>query len=174
MITYRVSKYDPAKRNELGHYTNLSEWTSISDVLNQADKQATYADYEQVEGAYVAAVSAVMREKEIACLQVSGLELYTTPEDFDGYKKTGRLRNMDIDFEKDLKALRNGMQLSFPQLNKIIRLILRETVWMVLVHNNLEVRFGYDYYMYLKTTTLTPATLQQIQDMGLFAERHED
>jgi hypothetical protein len=170
MVTYRISKYDPAKRDELGHYTDLNEWTSISDILNGADKQATFARYEQEEDAYVAAVAAVMLEKEIEYLQVNGLELFTTAEDFEDYKKNGRLQNMDVDFEKDLKALQNGLQLSFPQLDKVIRLILRETVWMQLIHQNLEVSFGYDYYMYIKGSVLLPDTLQQIEQLGLYAE----
>jgi hypothetical protein len=56
------------------------------------------------------------------------------------------------------------------EIDKIIRLILRETVWMLLVNKDFEVRFGYDYYMYVKTVNLQKETIRKIESNKLFVE----
>ena len=52
----------------------------------------------------------------------------------------------------------------------MIRLILRETVWMNLLNSEFKITFGYDYYMYVECSELTSMTIKQIERMGLFVE----
>ncbi|MGZ8569550.1 MAG: hypothetical protein ACXWW0_09195 [Bacteroidia bacterium] len=162
MTSYRITKYDPSRRNEQGHYINNSEWTAISDIGKPEYNNVTYEKYEEIESAYVAAIKSIMQDNNLEFLIVDSLELHDKKQDFKRYEKTGRLRNITVDFDKEIKSLKNGLQLNVSQIDKIIRLILRETVWMLLVNKDFEVRFGYDFYMYVKTANLKQETIQKI------------
>jgi len=170
MTSYRITKYDPIKRNEQGHYLDNSEWTAISDIGKPEYNNVTYEEYEEIESAYVAAIKSIMQDNNIEFLRVDSLELHDKKQDFKKYEKTGRLRNITVDFDKEVKSLRNGLQLSASEIDKITRLILRETVWMLLVDKDFEVSFGYDYYMYVKTANLKQETIQKIETTKLFVE----
>jgi hypothetical protein len=170
LTSYRITKYDPNKRNEQGHYLDNSEWTSISDIGKAEYNNVTFEDYEEIESAYVAAVKLIMHANNLDFLKVDTLELNHKKNDFKEYEKTGRLRNISVDFDKEVKILRDGMQLNLVEIDKIIRLILRETVWMLLVNKDFELRFGYDYYMYVKSTELKQDTIQKIEATKLFVE----
>jgi hypothetical protein len=36
MESYRITKYNPAYRNLQGHFTHLTEWTSIINISRQS------------------------------------------------------------------------------------------------------------------------------------------
>ena len=170
MSSYRITKYDPSKRNEQGHYLDNSDWTAISDIGKPQYNNVTYEEYEEIESAYVAAIKSIMQDNNLLFLTVDSLELHDKKQDFIKYEKTGRLRNISIDFDKEVKSLKNGLQLNTSEIDKIIRLILRETVWMLLVNKDFEVRFGYDYYMYVKSANLKQETIHKIETSKLFVE----
>jgi len=170
MTTYRITKYNPDKRNELGHYTDNSEWTSISDIGRPSYNNVTYEEYKKIESAYVDAIKSAMADRDIKVLTIDSLELRDDKKDFSKYEKTGRLRDIPVDFDKELKILKDGTILNLSQIDKIARLILRETIWMLLNADNFEVKFGYDYYMYIKCKALSPSTIKQIESKGLFVE----
>lgn len=170
MTTFRITKYDPKKRNEQGHYLDDSEWTAISDIGKKKFNHLTYEQYEKVESAYVAAVKAIMVDNNLDFLIVDSLELHREKQDFEKYKETGRLKNINVDYDNEIKNLKSGQRLNSDQIDKTIRLILRETIWMLLINGNFEVKFGYDYYMYVKCVDLKTSTLQEIESTGLFVE----
>lgn len=147
-----------------------SEWTAISDIGKPEYNSLTYEEYEKIESAYVDAIKSIIKDNNLEFLKVDSLELHDKKQDFKKYEKTGRLKNITFDFDKEVGNLKNGLQLSLSEIDKIIRLILRETVWMLLVNNNFEVRFGYDYYMYVKTDNIKQSTIQEIENTGLFVE----
>jgi hypothetical protein len=170
MKSYRITKYDPRKRNKQGHYLDNSEWTAISDIGKPEYNNVTYEKYEEIESAYVNAVKSIMQDKNLDFLKIDSLELHATKQDFKKFEKAERLKNISVDFDKEVKSLKNELQLSVSDIGKIIRLILRETVWMLLVNEDFEVRFGYDYYMYIKTADIKQSTIQRIETTGLFVE----
>ena len=170
MTSYRITKYNPDKRNEQGHYLDNSEWTAINDIGKPEYNNVTYEEYEKTESAYVDAIKSIMQDNTLDFLKVDSLELHDTQQDFITYEKTGRLKNISVDFNKEIKTLKNGLQLGITEIDKITRLILRETVWMLFVNNDFEVRFGYDYYMYIRTANLKQSTIQKIKSTGLFVE----
>lgn len=170
MISYRITKYDPKKRNEEGHFLDNSEWTSISDIGKPAYKKPTFEQYERVENLYVDSIMLILREKNISNLTIDSLELYDTKKDFEKYKRTGRLNNLVVDFDSEIKPLKDGMILNTDQISKIVRLILRETVWMLLINSQIEIKFGYDYYMYVNCEKLSNETIRNIDLSGLFVE----
>jgi hypothetical protein len=66
--------------------------------------------------------------------------------------------------------LKDGETLNLTEVQKMIRLILRETIWMYLTSSDLKISFGYDYYMYVECSELSKTTLGEIEKMGLFVE----
>lgn len=173
-MLYRITKYNPAKRNGQGHYIDSSEWTSISDIGKPEYHDLSYSTYEKTESAYVNAIKRIMQDNDLNCLQVASLELWETSQQFKQHETTGRLSNLFVDYDTEIKNLRNGSVICHEAIDKIIRLILRETIWMVLVNEGFEARFGHDYYMYVKTEHISPTTLQEIIVSGLFVESIAD
>ena len=116
-MTYRITKFDPKKRNEEGHFLDDSEWTAISDIGNPKYNNINYSEYEKIETAYVESIKLILDEKRISNLKIDSFELYHTIEDFENFKKDGRLKNIDIDFKSEIATLKNGTSLSLIEGN---------------------------------------------------------
>ena len=170
MVNYRITKYDPEKRNHKGHYLDRKDWISISCLGDSEYNLPNYEAYEKTETAYVEAVLTILHEKEIDQLKVEHLELHATAEDFENHQQEGILKNLPVDFESEIATLKNGTVFDLKKIRKIIRLILRETLWMELYHPTIKITFGYDYYMYVKCPKLKEHTIKCIEKMGLFVE----
>jgi hypothetical protein len=170
MIHYRITKFNPNKRNQKGHFLDDSEWTAISDIGKPKYNNVSYEEYEKIETAYVEAITYILKEKKMDSLKIDSLTVYDTFDDFENYKKDGRLKNIDIDFNEEVAVLKNGTMLNLKEIQKMIRLILRETIQMDLLNVELKIVFGYDYYMYVECSKLTSLTVRQIEEMGLFVE----
>ncbi|MCB0463443.1 MAG: hypothetical protein R2816_12165 [Flavobacteriaceae bacterium] len=169
-MIYRITKYDPEKRNKEGVFLDNSEWTSINDIEKSKYNNVSYQDYEKIETAYVESIKLILDEKNITSLKIDSLEIFNSFEDFENFKKEGLLKNINVDFNSEIEILKNGVILNYKEILKIIRLILRETVWMNLLGSELKVIFGYDYYMYVECSELTKSTIDKIEKKGLFVE----
>ncbi len=168
--TYRITKYNPKSRNEEGHYLDNSEWTAISDIGKVKYKNISYEEYEKVETAYVKSIKLILAEKKITNLKVDSFYLHSTSKDFENYKKDNRLKNLEVDFEKEIKTIKNGDVLDLNQIDKFIRLVLRETMQMDLITHELKIEFGYDYYMYVECQVLDNNTIDMIHQINMFVE----
>ncbi len=74
MAEYRITKYDPAKREPDGRYL-LDEWTMATDVgCSFGGKTLTLEAYLAVEDAYVAAVRQMMEKAGVAELRIDELQ----------------------------------------------------------------------------------------------------
>jgi hypothetical protein len=125
MFEYRVTKYDPTRRDPEGRYL-FDEWTAFSDVGRKVD----LAEYEQFERSYIDVALAFMAEAGISALSVADLE---NPQ------------HVALPFV-------GGAQLHEAELRTAFRLVLREECWCRFLHpNGAFVHFGYDYYMYVAT-----------------------
>ena len=169
-MTYRITKFNPKKRNEEGHFLDDSEWTAISDIGKSEYRNVSFEEYEKIETAYVESITIILDEKNVTSLKIDSLELHNTFADFEKYKKDGRLKNINVDFNKEIATLENGNILNLTEIQKMARLILRETVWMNLLEPEFKITFGYDYYMYVECSELKNSTIKQIEKMGLFVE----
>ena len=107
-MTYRITKFDPKKRNEEGHFLDNSEWTAISDIGKSEYRNVSYEEYDKTETAYVESIILILDEKNITSLKIDSLELHDTLADFEEYKKDGRLKNIDVDFNSEIDTLENG------------------------------------------------------------------
>lgn len=170
MICYRISKYDPLKRHADGRFLDLREWTSISDIGKEQYGSPTYEDYERTESAYVQAIRLVLMEKGFASVQIGLLELHNGERDFARFESDGRLRNLPVEFDADIAGLVNNMEVPLDRVEQLSRLVLREALWLCWVAEGLEIKFGYDYYMYIMCEGISPTTIGQIEGSGLFVE----
>ncbi|VAW15813.1 hypothetical protein MNBD_BACTEROID03-2370 [hydrothermal vent metagenome] len=169
-MTYRITKFNPKKRNEEGHFLDNSEWTAINDIGKPEYNNLSYEEYEKTETGYVESVGLILDEKNITNLQIDSLRAHDTYEDFERYKKDGRLKNIDVDFKNEIATIKNGTILNLKEIQKRVRLILRETIWMHLLNTDLKITFGYDYYMYVECSELTNKTINKIEEIELFVE----
>jgi len=103
---YRVTKYNPAFRDQSGAYTKV-EWTffkqigqTFSGVLLTSD------EYERVEEAYILAALSFLLESGLLSMRVEGLE---------------DSRTRPLDFQND-------SVLPLDRIGEIIRQILRESI----------------------------------------------
>lgn len=174
MISYRITKYDPKKRNSEGVYADSVEWISISDIGNPENHNLSFEEYYKTESCYVNAIKIILQEKKIASLKIDSLEIYNDKSDFDNYVGENELKGIDFNYTKDIEDLKNGLDLKTKYLDKTIRLILRELIWMKLITSEIEVKFGYDYYMYVKCDKLSDDLIKLIEETGIFVEPNID
>jgi hypothetical protein len=148
---YRVTKYDPAFRDHLGHYTKV-EWTMFRDIgETYSGVELTAVEYERVEDAYIQVALSFLRESGLLSMRVAGLE-------------NGRKRPRDF---------QNDSVLPLERIGEIIRQILREEYWCRLNGSDGFLHFGWDYYMFIGVPRLCPAALARATELGLFVEEFE-
>jgi hypothetical protein len=144
---YRVTKYNPAFRDESGTYTR-GEWTCFKNVgQTYAGVLLTVEEYERVEESYVQAALSFLRESGLYSMRVAGLENRMQPLDFQ-----------------------NDSVLPFDRLGEIIRRILREEFWCRLEESEGFIHFGWDYYMYIGVPHPCPTALARAAELGLYVE----
>lgn len=166
---YRISKYNPELRNEQGHYTIEDEWTSIADVRSG---KMSYETYEQTETAYITAITAIIEYNGIKDLRVSDPEIYISAGDEEKLTSL-ELRDLPIDLQRDILKVTDGMSIPLQAMPTWIRVILREIIWMRLIHHEFEINFGYDYYVYISSMELNAGLLAFINSLGLYVEFSE-
>jgi hypothetical protein len=144
MYEYRVTKYDPSRRDREGRYLH-DEWTAFSDVGNKVN----FDVYDRVEQSYIDVALAFMSEARIPHLSVANLE--HGPE-------------ISLPFV-------DRAELGAPELRTAFRLVLREACWCRFLHpSGAFVHFGYDYYMYIGTPGDCPQAKRMARERDLFVE----
>ena len=148
MPHFRVTKYDPARRDASGAYPH-DEWTSLSDIGKAfAGNPLTLKTYEETEDAYIRAAVDFLREAGASCLHVVGLE---AQPDAVGAPLADDTLNLE-------------------QIASVLRGLLREEFWCRLEGENMFVHVGWDYYMYVGVPHQCPIAEASAQSRGLFVE----
>lgn len=148
---YRVTKYDPANRDENGAYL-VDEWTAMSDIGKVfCGRRLDREEYLRVEDAHVAAVEGFLQEAGLSSMLLKGIE---KPRD-----------TVLPRFAKE------GASLSIPQCGAFARLALRCEVWArLVVPRRAYVHFGYDYSMFVGVPVACPRSIAAARENGLFVE----
>ena len=150
MNEYRVTKYNPAFRNQYGHYMK-DEWTILKQVGQTfSGVVLTSEEYKRVEDAYVQVALNFLGESGLTSLKVAGLE---------------NLQNRTLDFSND-------QVLALDRIGEIIRSVLREEYWCRLEVNEGFLHFGWDYYMYIGVAHSCPKAEALAVELGLFVEEY--
>lgn len=143
MYQYRVTKYNPAFRDEKGLYTR-DEWTFFAQV----GKLVSIEEYLQVEMAYIKSALTFLREADVILLQIRGLE----------------------NSKKPPLSLTEGEQLNLHELELTFKRVLREEIWCRFEGKEAFVHFGWDYYMYIGVSSNCPKACEFAKSLGLFVE----
>ncbi len=146
MPEYRVTKYDPAVRDERGAFLR-NDWTAYSDVGTAVSAE----EYAKVEEAYLRAASTFMMESGVSRLAVRGLE----------------------SLNESPSPLVEGMFLAPGAWHDAFRLVLRNQLWCRFEAGAAFVHFGYDFYMYVGVPSACVAAAAAAQRDGLFVEAFE-
>ena len=153
---YRVTKYDPADRDEHEHYTGAED---------------TVGDHGEIEAAYLQAVAAFaaeagidrlsVREPQIPSLSHFGVE--RPPDDF----------GLDGLFPAGLTGFHDGAEVPLGIGLELVRLMLRDSgAWCRLeTECTFAVHVGWDQYLYICSSRPCEEALPRTRALGLFPER---
>jgi hypothetical protein len=162
MGSWRLSKYDPALRDEQGRFTG-QDWTSVSDIGRVFGGRLVTAEaYLAVEDAHVEACLALHEEAGAPPLFARDVEGHPGATIRPGRE----VRTSLIEDE----CIARG------ELPAVIRSCLREVTWCRLEADDAahcSFHFGYDYYVYWIGHSLGAATRARVQALGLFVEPFE-
>lgn len=147
-LQYRVTKYDPAKRDVSGAFLE-DDWTSITDIGKTFGGTVLTEDgYLRTERAYEQAAASFMREAGIASLTVTGLE----------------------NVSRFPEAPAEGSILPLEDVEPVLRALLRGKYWCRLQAPGGFIHVGHDYYMYLGVPAACPGAERMSRDSGLYVE----
>jgi len=148
VFQFRVTKYDPAHRDDRGAHTR-DEWTSFNDIGQTIGGVVLIeAEYQRVEDAHVTAALAFLREAGVPSLAVTGLENKVA---------------VPLPFAE-------GSSLALAQVGDVLRRVMRGEFWCRLEAAEAFVHIGYDYYMYIGVPVACPDAAALARQIGLFVE----
>ena len=160
--TWRISKYDPALRDSQGHYL-AEDWTFFAQIGQFFNgRQLTYEDYVSVENAYVHSVLRFLKDAGLSSLRISEL-----PVPNSVFSSDSELQ--DIRLQPEL--LENENLVGLDQLEDVIRINLRELTWCKLQEaGRFYLHFGWDYYIYIGSTSPSSRAISDTTQDGLYVE----
>ena len=171
MNRYRISKYDPSFRDERGYFTG-EDWTSFSDIGKEYHGTVlTDLQYAAVEAKYIDAVTTVLRQNRIHTMIVKKLEKRSSPAALK--EMLGRCHlpfpPSDTAF---VSRIKEGARLDMAEIEKAVKLVLRDCFWCELSSEtgDVTVGFGYDYYIYLQGMTIDADMIASFRSEGIYIE----
>lgn len=158
MIKYRITKYNPDYRNQLGAYLR-KEWSSYYDIGKDFNGKILLSDeYLVVEEKYCMVAWEILKHCNIEYVYIDNLEMHNVDE----------VNNSDKCF---LDSIQNGMRISMNDLKKYMQYILREYFWCELIaKSGIKIEFGYDYYMYITCDRIEQSVIDDYQKDGIYIE----
>ncbi|MEW1830105.1 RNA-binding protein [Streptomyces sp. NPDC088196] len=152
---YRVTKYDPADRDEHGHYTGNED---------------VFSDHGEVEAACLQAVEAFAAEAGVDRLSVRepgvvSLAHFGVEPPVAGFGLAGI-------FPKDLTGFHDGAEVPLDVALELVRIMLRDSgAWCRLeVEGTLAVHVGWDQYLYVGSSRPCEEASARTRALGLFPE----
>ncbi len=143
MKEFRITKYNPDKRDASGAYLDHDEWTSFTEVGTKLSEK----EYHAVELNYIEAAIDLVSDQQIKELTVLGLEDHNRSSNLtEGSKIEGR------------------------EIEEVLRSLLREEYWCRLESEEAFIHIGWDYYMFVGVSEVRAETKESILDRGLYIE----
>ncbi|MFE1349787.1 S1 RNA-binding domain-containing protein [Streptomyces sp. NPDC058757] len=157
-FVHRITKYDPADRDEHGGYVGAEDTTS---------------DHGPVEAACLQAVAAFAEDTGVDRLAVrepgvSGPVHFGREPAVDGFGLAGL-------FPSDLSGFHDGAEVPLALGLELVRVMLRDNgAWCRLaVEDRFEVQVGWDQYVYVSSDRPCERAVARTRALGLFPERLE-
>ncbi|MFD4561903.1 RNA-binding protein [Streptomyces sp. NPDC058469] len=153
---YRVTKYDPADRDEHGHYTGSED---------------TVSDHGEVEASCLQAVAAFAAETGVDRLavrepQIPSFAYFGVESPVDGF-------GLDGFFPAGPTGFHDGAEIPLEIGLRLVRAMLRDDgAWCRLeVEGAFAVHVGRDQYLYISSNLPCGEAVAHIREFGLFPER---
>lgn len=164
MNQWRVTKYNPAFRDDNGYYTLVEEWTcpsQIGQTIN--DHVFTLEEYLRVEAAYIDTVIKflnVINLDSLRILQCSKINISLEERQSILYDPTFEDVQVEIDRIVTTQEIRT-----------ICQMVLRNLLsCQFYVKDQIFVHFGWDYYMYIGSIENSLPAIAFAEKNGLFVE----
>ncbi|MER5402867.1 S1 RNA-binding domain-containing protein [Streptomyces sp. NPDC002599] len=156
-FVYRITKYDPADRDEHGSYIGAEDSTS---------------DHGPVEAAYLQAIAAFAEDTDIDHLAIrepgisSGFAHFGLEPAIDGHGLAGL-------FPPDLSGFHDGAEVPLSLGLELVRVMLRDNgAWCRLeAEDKFDVQVGWDQYVYVSSDQPCERAVARARALGLFPER---
>ena len=167
---HEIVKYNPVYYDKNGVYT-IDEWTSRSDVGKCYNgKTFSIEEYLKVEQQYIDVVLSVMDTAKCAYMTINYLE---ADKDYIVDRiKSSKFYNIDFPLLLSLPLVAKGKKIYYKKIDNLIRLALREYLYVVLCNNKhkLQIEFGYDYYMKISSSLSNTVLQEKVSKVGLFLD----
>lgn len=167
---HEIVKYNPVYYDKNGVYT-IDEWTSRSDAGKCYNgKTFTIEEYLKVEQQYIDALLSIMDAAKCTYMTISYLE---ADNDYIVDRiKSSKFHNIDLPLLQSLPLVAKGKKIHYKKIDNLIRLALREYLYVVLCNNkhNLQVDFGYDYYMKISSSLSNTVLQEKVNKVGLYLD----
>jgi hypothetical protein len=161
-FTRSITKYNPAYRNEQGHYMKY-EWIGFGQIGDTFDGELfTLDSYLQTESKYIKAAYWFFQFHKCEGITIKNLE----KRHFDDYFLEDKEQLVSF-FNK----IEEGITITLDDLSLLIKLILRDIAWSELFCNNSEevaLTFGYDFYMYFNSNQDMSDLLKKVEQLELY------
>ena len=133
--SYRITKYDPNKRDKNGFYIDSNEWTDISDFWKN-----DICEYLEIEDLYADIAKKILMFNNINSFTVSKVEHRWNYKDIN-----------NISISKEVyDRITEGGTFYVDELDSLIRSVLRWSQWFKIKwKRNFFIHFWYDLYMYI-------------------------
>jgi hypothetical protein len=155
VYSWRITKYDPVKRDDEGSYHDHEEWTCFSEV----GTKVSIDGYVKTEQKYLDAISSFMDEIGLNMANVKALEQWS---------------DEDENPNPFLSEIQIGKVLNVQEIHELARLTVRNEVWCKLAYEDqFFVHFGYDYYMYIGAYKNCTKVIGSVTNSGLFVEEFD-
>lgn len=153
---YRVTKYNPADRDEYGHYTGPED---------------TLSDHGPVEAAYLATIAAFAEDSGVKDLAIRAPEI-SGPIHF-ALGGDGRRYGLAALFPPDLTGYHDGAEVPLAVALELLRAMLRDNgAWCRLeAQDAFFAHVGWDQYVYVGSSKPCGRAVASARELGLFAER---
>lgn len=161
-MNYRVTKYNPAYRNEKGWYMR-DEWTDYS-VAVKTGMKSEYDEYKRVEDLYIRYLHIGLQSAADKTFTINWLERYK-----NGIKK--HINHLQDCNKELLFKIRDNYKCSIAEVEDIARFILRMLVWCTFDSMSSYVDFGYDYYMFVGGVYYDDKTIKDAALEGIYIEQ---
>ena len=170
MSWHEIVKYRPEYYDENGAY-KANEWTSISDIGKFYDgKIFTLENYLRVEQRYIAVILSIMSRMDCKYLTVEYLEV--DKNDIEKHINSTKDHTTDSLLVTSLIQLEQGKRIYYKNIDNVIRLALREYIYIVLCNKQkkLKIEFGYDYYLYVLCNLDNRILNNLVNSVGLYLD----
>ncbi|MBT2370344.1 RNA-binding protein [Streptomyces sp. ISL-10] len=154
-FAHQITKYNPADRDERGHYIGAED---------------TVSDHGPVEAAYLEAIAAFAQDSGIDRLEirepeVTGFINFGLEAPVDGHGLAGL-------FPPDLSGYYDGAEVSVPVALELVRVMLRDQgAWCRLEQQDtFTVHVGWDQYVYVGSDRPCEVAVARTRKLGLFVQ----